>query len=104
MNFKEMLQDDIDIFINSDEFAEETTIGEKKYNAVLTYSSDKNIPVFEGMVEDVDLILSLKHDEELFKRYTEQTAIVVNNVSYLVNKVHSVERLLTFYLLKTQGR
>lgn len=104
MNFKEMLQDDIDIFINSEEFAEEITIGEEKYTAVLTYSSNKNIPIFEGMVEDVDLILSMKHNDKLFKLYRETTAMDVNKVSYIVNKVHSVEGLLTFYLVKKQGR
>lgn len=104
MNFKEMLQDDINIFINSDEFAEVVNIGGKQYTAVLTYSDEKNISLYEGMVKDVDLILSLQHDDELFKLYKETVAMDVNRDTYLVNKVHSVEGMLTFYLLKTQGR
>lgn len=104
MNFKEMLQDDLDIFINSEEFGEKVMLGDKEYVAVLTYSSEGTIPIYEGMVKSVDLTVSLKHNDELFKKYTEETALSVNGVQYIVNKVHSVEGILTFYLLKTQAR
>lgn len=104
MNFKEMLQDDLDIFINPEEFGEKVMLGDKEYVAVLTYSSEETIPMYEGIVKSVDLTVSLKHNDELFKKYTEETALSVNGVQYIVNKVHSVEGILTFYLLKTQAR
>lgn len=104
MNFKEMLQDDLDIFINPEEFGEKVMLGDKEYVAVLTYSSEETIPIYEGMVKSVDLTVSLKHDTELFEEHTEGTSLPVNGVQYIVNKVHSVEGILTFYLLKTQAR
>lgn len=104
MNFKEMLKSDLDIFINLDEFAEMVKIGDKEYPAILTYSSDETAQVYDGIIIKVDLTISMKHDEEIFNRYIEGTAVNINDVPYIVNKVHSVDGILTYYLLKSQGR
>ena len=104
MSFKDMLKDDLDIFINPEEFSEEVILGEKEYIAILTYSDKKSIPLYEGIVKNVDLTLSLKHDKELIERYPEEAAMMVNGVPYIVNKIHSVEGILTFYLFKNQAR
>ena len=80
-------------------------LGDKEYVAVLTYSSEETIPIYEGIEKSVDLTVSLKHNDELFKKYSRsKIALSVNGVQYIVNKVHSVEGILTFYLLKTQAR
>lgn len=103
MSFKDMLKDDLDIFISPEEFAEDIKIGEKIYQGILTYNSDKYKQVYEGVIVGIDIIISLKYDPELYQRYKPGKTILVNDEVCIVNNANVTEELLTFYLLKNVG-
>lgn len=103
MKFKDLIKEDIDIFINDLEFAEEMTIDDKKYIGVLTYRDEKNKQVYEGLMIGSDLVVSLKYDEVLFNRYRAGKSLKLNGYLYIVNNIESRDGLLTIYLIKNEG-
>ena len=103
MNFKEMLESDLDTFINLVEFAETINIGGNSYVGIITYRDETTKQVYEGMMIGSDLIISLKYDEHLYQRYRAGKTVSVNNILYLVNNIELRDGLLTFYLIRNEG-
>lgn len=103
MNFKEMIESDLDIFINLGEFAENINISGKSYPAIITNQPESSKQAYEGMLIGTDVVISLKYDEELYKKYRAGRTISINNIIYIIHNIELRDGLLTFYLIKNEG-
>ncbi|MBR8701155.1 hypothetical protein IX317_001847 [Fusobacterium sp. DD29] len=84
-NFKDMLEEDIDIFLNIDEFGEELDIDGEKFIGIIEH--------IERDYRDQDTILSMNaiavvlylYDKKELRKYKKGKAITVNNTTYILN-------------------
>lgn len=91
MNFKDQIKNDIDIFLNIDEFAEEILIGKKKYRGILTNPANEDPKnEYEGVYNEVDLKLYLVYDDSL-KKYTTGKEMIVNEKYYSIHRTFNEE-------------
>lgn len=103
MSFKEQLKNDIDIFINLEEFAEEINIDKKVFKGVITNPKMEDPKYeYEGVYNELDLKLYLESKEEL-KKYTTGKSITVNNNYYTVYRAYDEEGIFILELTK-RGR
>lgn len=100
--FKKMLREDINIFLNVDEFGEEITINDEKYIAVIE-TPDKDFSfVEEGIATAVDVILYIKERTEL-KKYRTGKSITVNGNPYIINNSYEEEGMRIIKLSENRG-
>lgn len=91
MNFKEQIKNDIDTFLNIDEFAEEILIGKRKYRGILTNPANEDPKnEYEGVYNVVDLKIYLEYDDSL-KKYTTGKDIIVNGKYYFIHRAFNEE-------------
>lgn len=84
-SFKEMLEEDIDIFLYIDEFGEKINIDDKEFIGVIQHL-DRDFTDTEviGSMNSVTVILYL-YDKKELRKYKIGKAITVNSTAYIVN-------------------
>lgn len=83
-NFKEMLEEDINIFLNLEEFAEPINIDGQEINGVIEYLERDFKEEDLTVLTTVSVVLYLP-DVKFLKKYKQGKAITVNNTTYIVN-------------------
>jgi len=99
LNFKSMLQEDVDIFLNFDEMGEHINIEDGIYVGVIEHlDKDFSEEAIDDTYYSVDLILYLKSEEFSLKRRVPGKRLKVNGTTYLVNDWYSQEGITTIRL------
>mgnify|MGYP001709086276 CR=1 FL=1 len=99
LNFKSMLQEDVDIFLNFDEMGENINIEDGIYVGVIEHlDKDFSEEAIDDTYYSVDLILYLKTVEFTLERRVPGKRLKVNGTNYLVNDWYSVEGITTIRL------
>lgn len=99
LNFKSMLQEDVDIFLNFDEMGENINIEDGIYVGVIEHlDKDFSEEAIDDTYYSVDLILYLKTVEFTLERRVPGKRLKVNRTNYLVNDWYSVEGITTIRL------
>lgn len=100
--FKDMLKEDLEIFINIEEMGERVTINEKDYQGVLEHPNNEFTGEYEGITEAIALIVYLQEQEE-FKKFKTGKAIEINNSTYIINNTYVEEGLRIIRLTENRG-
>lgn len=99
INFKSMLQEDVDIFLNFEEMGENINIEDGIYVGVIEHlDKDFSEEAIDDTYYSVDLILYLKTEEFNLKRRVPGKRLKVNGTNYLVNDWYSEEGITTIRL------
>lgn len=102
MNFKEQLKEDIQQFINIDEFAEDVVIDNEKYKAVVTHPIKEDTKnEYEGIFNALDLKIYLPYEKK-FRKYTTGKQITVNDDYYIIDRAFNEEGIFTLELKKRE--
>lgn len=103
--FKDMLKEDLKIFINIEEMGERVTINEKDYQGVLEHPSNEFTGEYEGINTAISLILYIKYDskDKDLKNIKLGKALKVNSEIYIVNNVYVEEGILIIKLEEKEG-
>jgi len=101
MNFQEMIEDDLDIFINPDEFGEEITLDDVTYTAVVI-SGTKDISgaygeeVKEGILKRTKT-LHIK-TSDISGSFEQGKAVILDDFPYLVSSSTEISGITTIEL------
>lgn len=98
MSLKEQLVEDLDIFLDLEEFGENFTIGDKQYYGVIEQPNNKTPKEeYEGIIKDLDFIIYIKYNKELAK-YTTGKELSLNGRKLIVNRNYTEENLMVIEL------
>lgn len=100
--FKKMLREDIDIFLNIDEFGENIIINDIEYTAVIEHPEKDFSIVEDGIAEAIAIILYLREKDE-FKKYKTGKSITVNSSQYIINDSYEEEGMRIIKLSENRG-
>ena len=106
MSFKKMLEEDVDnIFLNQEEFADDTNVNGNLYKGILDYKTTESAKVVvDGVYESDEANLYLKPSEEfLTSRYKKGKSIEINDETFIIKGVAKEARMLVFKLSRNDG-
>lgn len=101
-NFKEMLEEDIGIFINIEEMGETIRIGEKEYSGVIEFPEKEFSEIQDGFSEAISLIVYVKECLD-FKAYKIGKGLKINDTFYVINNTFVEEKIRVFKLIENIG-
>ena len=92
MSLKQQMNSDLDIFLNSEEFADVITVSGQEYKVII----DK-----DGGYEEryIDTVITCKHEE--FKNFLDGQEIIIDSISYKIhNKSPNLNGMMEIALVK----
>lgn len=98
--FKEILREDLNIFINIDEMGEKVIIEGKEYIGILEHPDRDFKEEYEGIGEGISLIIYLKEKPDIQGKETGKS-LEVNEKIYIINDSYEEEGL---YVIKLSER
>lgn len=100
MNFKEQLKDDLDIFLNIDEFGETFFLDGIEYTGVIEQPVDETPKEeYEGIIREIDYIVYLKYNKSL-NQYTNEKKVKLNEKILMVHRAYRDEDLFVLELVE----
>lgn len=98
MNFKEQLQEELEIFLNIEEFGETFTLDSVEYVGVIEQpNSEVPKEEYEGVIREVDFIVYTKYKESL-EKYTSGKQVWLNKRLLVVHRAYEEQGLFVMEL------
>ena len=98
MSFKEQLNEDLEIFLELEEFGEKFKSVGIKYSGVIEQPNNKTPKEeYEGIIKDLDFIIYIKHQKEL-EKYSAGKEFSLNGRKLIVNRNYVEQGIMVIEL------
>ena len=98
MGFKEQLKEDLEIFLDLEEFGEKFKVDGVEYFGVIEQPDNKTPKEeYEGVIKDLDFIIYTKHQKDL-EKYSAGKEFSLNGRKLIVNRNYIEEGLMVIEL------
>lgn len=98
MSFKEQLNEDLEIFLELEEFGEKFKIDGIEYSGVIEQPNNKTPKEeYEGIIKDLDFIIYIKHQKEL-EKYSAGKDFSLNGRKLIVNRNYVEQGIMVIEL------
>ena len=98
MGFKEQLKEDLEIFLDLEEFGEKFKVDGVEYFGVIEQPNNKTQKEeYEGVIKDLDFIIYTKYQKDL-EKYSAGKEFSLNGRKLIVNRNYVEEGLMVIEL------